>query len=207
MPNWCFSDITIYHDDEEKIKALKEKIDEWTSKDFIENGFGHNWLGNIVGFSGIAEWKDDFRTPDGNLLRCRGAITDSFYDARRLNIHTETAWGPMLGMWLLIIGKYCEGAQLVYTAEECGCGLFITNDPDVAGTYYIDIWDPPEEFSDVDSEYEASKETVIEFLQRVLKTKETDLEKLFKMSDDIEEQWFAINKWEFVEAEDVARDE
>jgi len=43
---------------------------------------------------------------------------------------------------------------------------------------------------------EAEEDYTVEFLQRAMKTDESDIEKLLKMADDIEEPWFSIHRWE-----------
>ena len=96
MPNWTITRITINHDDGNKLKEFEKLINEWTSKNYMENGFGLQWLGNIVGNSGIG-------TIDKNLetdLRCRGSITWIECEGNQLLIDTETAWVPMLKMWI-----------------------------------------------------------------------------------------------------------
>jgi hypothetical protein len=109
----------------------------------------------------------------------------------------------MLEMWRLLCDKYLPGADIYYTAEESGNGLYQTNDPNIDGTYYIDIWEPPEEFEDEESMYEAEESDAIEFLQRVLKTEETDIQKLIDMSNEIDDPWFSVNKWELREIDEV----
>ena len=203
MPNWCYSNITIVHPSEQKIKEFFAKIDSWSKTTYSSNGFdcpeaGIRWLGNVVGNSGLAEWKkiSDNRSDFVPNIRCRGSITDLSYDGNHIDINTETAWVPMLDMWQRLVDKYLPGADIWYTAEEGGCGLYYTNDPDVIGKYYIDLWEVPDEFIKETSEYEATEDYTIKFLQRVLKTKETDIQKLLKMADNIEEQWFSINQWQ-----------
>lgn len=197
MPNWCNNEIIITHDDKKQLKLLNERIKEWTSKDFVENGFGCNWLGNIVGNSGVADYTNDFVTKTGKSLRCRGSLSYSEFNGDAVVIWTETAWVPMIQMWKLICDKYLPGADITFTAEEPGCGVYVTNDPDLEGCYYLDIWgDVPEEFSDEETCYECDEEYIIKFLQRVLKTEETDLKKLLDMKDLNDVDWFTINKWE-----------
>ena len=200
MPNWCYSNFTINHTDENKIKELFNKIDDWSKKSYKINDFDNygRWLGNIVGNAGLAEWK---KREDGTSdfvpnIRCRGSITDMYYDGNYINISTETAWGPMMKMWQMLIDKYLPDAWIWYTAEECGCELYITNDPYYIGKYYIDLWETPEEFSKETSECDATEEYTIKFLQRVLKTKETDINKLLKIADEIEDPWFSVHRWE-----------
>lgn len=206
MPNWCYTNITIYHNDKEKLKAFYKKVDEWRQKPFKKNDFDLytlGWLGNIVGNSGLAEWKmrENGREDFVPNINCRGSIQTFELQDNHICINTETAWGPMLEMWRLLCEKYLPDAEIYFTAEESGNGLYETNDPDVIGTYYIDIWDPPEEFEEETSEYEADEDYVISFLQRVLKSEETDIDVLLEMADDIEDQWFSINQWKECEIE------
>lgn len=200
MPNWCYTNITIYHNDEEKLKAFFNKIEEWRKKPFKENDFDTytlGWLGNIVGNSGLAEWKtrENGREDFVPNIACRGSLQTFELDGNRINISTETAWCPMLNMWQRLCDKFLPDAEIWYTAEESGCGLFWTNDPGIVGKYYIDLWDVPDEFAEETPDYEATEDYTIKFLQRVLKTSETDIKKLLSMASDVEEQWFAINEW------------
>ena len=193
MPNWCYTSITINHSDKSKLEDLADKISEWSHKDFCENGFHDGWLGNIVGNSGIADPMSD-KSP-----RCRGTLTSIYYEHEQINLSTETAWAPMMTMWQMLIDKYLPDADITFSAEEPGCGLYCTNDPDLAGKYEIDIWEPPEEFENEESGHEVSEEYTVKFLQRVLKTEESDINKLIKMHDNDDDPWFCINEWKTCE--------
>ena len=208
MPNWCYTNITICHNDKNKLKDFFDKVEEWRKKPYKTNDFDTyslGWLGNIVGNSGLAEWKvkENGREDFVPSISCRGSLQTFELHDDSINIDTETAWGPMLEMWRLLCDKYLPGADIYYTAEESGNGLYQTNDPDVADTYYIDIWEPPEEFEDEESMYEAEESDAIEFLQRVLHTEETDINKLIDMADSIDDPWFSIHKWELMDIDAV----
>ena len=208
MPNWCYTNINICHNDKNKLKEFFNKVEEWRKKPYKTNDFDTyslGWLGNIVGNSGLAEWKvkENGREDFVPSISCRGSLQTFELHENSINIDTETAWGPMLEMWRLLCDKYLPGADIYYTAEESGNGLYQTNDPNVDGTYYIDIWEPPEEFEDEESMYEAEESDAIEFLQRVLKTEETDIQKLIDMSNEIDDPWFSVNKWELREIDEV----
>ena len=208
MPNWCYTNINICHNDKNKLKDFFNKVEEWIKKPYKTNDFDTyslGWLGNIVGNSGLAEWKvkENGREDFVPSISCRGSLQTFELHENSINIDTETAWGPMLEMWRLLCDKYLPGADIYYTAEESGNGLYQTNDPNVDGTYYIDIWEPPEEFEDEESMYEAEESDAIEFLQRVLKTEETDIQKLIDMSNEIDDPWFSVNKWELREIDEV----
>lgn len=208
MPNWCYTNITICHNDKNKLKDFFNKVEEWRKKPYKTNDFDTyslGWLGNIVGNSGLAEWKvkENGREDFVPSISCRGSLQTFELHDDSINIDTETAWGPMLEMWRLLCDKYLPGADIYYTAEESGNGLYQTNDPDVADTYYIDIWETPEEFEDEESMYEAEESDAIEFLQRVLHTEETDINKLIDMADSIDDPWFSIHKWELMDIDAV----
>ena len=208
MPNWCYTNITICHNDKNKLKDFFDKVEEWIKKPYKTNDFDTyslGWLGNIVGNSGLAEWKvkENGREDFVPSISCRGSLQTFELHENSINIDTETAWGPMLEMWRLLCDKYLPGADIYYTAEESDNGLYQTNDPNVDGTYYIDIWEPPEEFEDEESMYEAEESDAIEFLQRVLHTEETDINKLIDMADSIDDPWFSIHKWELVDIDAV----
>lgn len=208
MPNWCYTNINICHNDKNKLKDFFDKVEEWRKKPYKTNDFDTyslGWLGNIVGNSGLAEWKvkENGREDFVPSISCRGSLQTFELHENSINIDTETAWGPMLEMWRLLCDKYLPGADIYYTAEESGNGLYQTNDPNVDGTYYIDIWEPPEEFEDEESMYEAEESDAIEFLQRVLHTEETDINKLIDMADSIDDPWFSIHKWELMDIDAV----
>ena len=208
MPNWCYTNINICHNNKNKLKDFFDKVEEWRKKPYKTNDFDTyslGWLGNIVGNSGLAEWKakENGREDFVPSISCRGSLQTFELHDNSINIDTETAWGPMLEMWRLLCDKYLPGAEIYYTAEESGNGLYQTNDPDVADTYYIDIWEPPEEFEDAESMYEAEESDAIEFLQRILHTQETDINKLIDMADSIDDPWFSINKWDLVDIDTV----
>lgn len=192
MPNWCYTNITISHETETEIEKLGKLIDEWTSKDYMENGFGHDWLGNVVLGSGVGTVDTDAKTD----LRCRGSITYREVNGNQITMSTETAWAPMLKMWLKIIDKYLPGAELIYSAEEFGCGICTTNDPDLVGKYVIDYWGD----KNIESDWEAKEETAVELLQIILDTTETNIEKLIAMAEKYDSD-VSVHKWLYFKPE------
>lgn len=214
MPNWCFTNITMTGQ-AEKVQFLYDKIKEWTSKDYTQNGFGNNWLGNIVLGSGIATEKD---IDERDATRCRGTIINleidfldpcaiGFYfgltrhQNAALKIQTETAWNPMMKMWSMINERYNLGLDITYTAEEPGCELYLTNDPDIADTYIIDAYDMDE----IQTDYGVEEKYVIRELQELLSTTEINIEKLISIFNESEySDHMIIGKYSFVEIEDLA---
>lgn len=193
MPNWCYTNITIYHESETEVEKLEKLIDEWTSKDHMENGFGLKWLGNIVLGSGVGTVDTGKQTD----LRCRGSIVDYCRNGNELTINTETAWTANLQMWVKVIEKYLPDAELTYNTEELGCDISHTNDPDLVGRYILDYYGD----GDFESDWEASEDTARKVLQELLNTTETDLEKLIQMTyeDDLD---ISVHKWEYADVTD-----
>lgn len=192
MPNWCYTQITISHDDQKEIDKLYNLIEDWTSTNYKQSDFGNYWLGNIVGNSGIDTWDGDFK------IRCRGRLCDFNKSEKELCIATETAWSPMLQMWLKILERYSPDAQLIYTAEEPGCCIYVTNNADLENKYIIDDWSDCYDYAG--DEY--SQEDVIKILQEITGNHEEHrfdyLMNEFSMGD----YELSINPWEFVKAEE-----
>ena len=188
MPNWCYTNITINHESEAEVEKLEKFIDEWTSKNYMPNGFDNKWLGNIVLGSGVGTVDTNIETD----LRCRGTIIDYYRSGNQLVINTETAWAPMLQMWVKVLEKYLPNAELIYNADECGFDINDTNDPYLVGKYILDYYGD----GDIESDWEASEETVRKTLQELLNTEETDVEKLIQMvyEDDYD---ISVRKWEY----------
>ena len=128
MPNWCNTSMTI-EGPKTEIENIHQKIMEWTSRNYVENDFGKNWLGNIVIGAGFSY----------KLLACRGAITymDEEITARQdelgiyyFQVQYESAWTDINGTWETILEKFAPNCDIYYVAEELGCEYFVTNDRD-----------------------------------------------------------------------------
>lgn len=186
MANWCSTKIIITHESEEKIEELEKLLKNCMRTNYMENGFGLNWLGNIVGNSGIGTVDTGKQTD----LRCRGYVDYINRCENELTINTETAWVPMLEMWVKLLEKYLPDAEMIYNAEEYGCGICCTNDPDLIGKYVLDSWD-----DEIESEYEMDSETLVKFLQEFMNVTETDVEKLLSLTYERDYE-FSIHQWE-----------
>lgn len=148
MANWCDNQIKITGD--KSVKDLYKNIKKWINED------GSYSLAGIVEKAGF----------DYNSVSCRGIITDFYLDnlnedEYRIVLYQETAWGPNNKMWKLIIDKYCPEAEFIYTAEEPGNEVYVSNDPDVANTYMLDWAD--------DCQYGLSRQEMFDILFSKLK--------------------------------------
>ena len=87
MPNWCCTNY-VFEGNKDEVDDLLQKMQSLSErkKTLVENGFGKEWLGNVVAAFG-GNWEE---------IECRG----SFFNLEResettLSFGTETAWGDM----------------------------------------------------------------------------------------------------------------
>lgn len=176
MPNWCTTYITINYDDEEKIKKLYENLEKWTERNYIENDFGPTWLGNIVLGSGIGTVNRDKETD----ISCRGNLCYMDYYKNSINIQTETAWVPMMNLWKKLVDKYLPDAEILFTANEPGFNIHITNEPELMNKWVC--------VTDTISEYEIDKNELIDIMKEKTKSKLDNFDELlqeFRKRDDV----------------------
>ena len=155
MSNCCSTDIRITGNPE-KLQMLFNKINEALDLDPNRTG-GGGWLGWLVIYLARDDMVQRGLDPDANNsplgdpddardwvydqpIRCRGSIcymelNDELY------ISQDDAWAPQL----VPIVKFCERfypeAKIYYTATEPGCEIFDTNDPDMIGSWVLDIFE------------------------------------------------------------------
>lgn len=211
MPNWCYSNITIQSDDKQKLEELYNLILKWTDHSLIENDFGDNWLGNIVEGSGIATYrKENFYDANNKLISCRGTLDYVDFYTQDIMISTDTAWAPATKMWQLICDKYLPSDyEIFYDASEPGCGIFSTNRPDYLNHYILDASvfgnegfseEEYQKLYDADYTENADDNTIIQFLQDLLQTNETDLQKLFNLLHKSKfDDYVNIQPWEYAD--------
>lgn len=193
MPNWCYTNIKIYHKDKEKLDDLLKKIYKWEITPALPNVNWDHWLGNIVLNAEIGT-VDEGKPTD---LRCRGSLVYAEVEDGYLIVETETAWVPFMTMWQKLVDKYLPDAEISYWAEECGCGVFWTNNPDYAKEYRIDsggeVIDKLGDSIFDDFSYDGA----VKLLQEILETDESDLDRL---TEEINEGDYSISvePWQYV---------
>lgn len=126
MPNWCFTNYAIYGD-EKPLRSLYNKMKrlEKRKESLLPNGFGKNWLGNLVKRLG----------GNPNSVYCRGDWTNLKFDHEDgfpvLRFDTQTAWSRMDEVESLIESYHedrGEQVSIFFLSEELGNGIFETND-------------------------------------------------------------------------------
>ena len=206
MPNWCYNSEKIAGPKTE-IMPLYKKLNEWTSENFCDNGFGFSWLGNIVGFAGLKRSDEDTE----NGYRCRGSVIDGFDieeedEEAIISFSSETAWAPMPGMWYALLRKYAPHCHYYYSSEEHGMCLYLSNDVGhrfFDEEYFVDVcwWNRDkvpkiytEEF-DEDSSWDYDETSIRKSLQRILATEEQDMEKLLAAFEEKTEKDLGDNAY------------
>ncbi|MBQ1171963.1 MAG: hypothetical protein IIX48_05115 [Lachnospiraceae bacterium] len=210
MANWCTNTIKIYSEHKDKLAELEKSLNEWTSKNYMDNGFGEKWLGNIVLGSGLGTIDEDEEDIDTDL-ECRGALVDIDLTNECLWISTATAWKPMLQMWVRLLEKYLPDGKIIYYAEEPGWNVYCSNDPDMKDVYLLGFSNVNEineiigyDINDFMNGYEIKEKDLRKCLQLLLKTDENDIETLIEqIASKYDENHLCILKYEFIEPEEL----
>ena len=132
MPNWCSTTIAFEGKD---AYVFHQKLEEWCTP---VSGIGRDypWLGHVAINSRVCS-VDNYEDSAYNLRGKIVYMTDA--DAEEFRIDTETAWGPEVRLFAEIIKKYNFDLKINFTAEEPGLGVFVSNDPEYVGKYYLDL--------------------------------------------------------------------
>lgn len=142
MPNWCFNQIT-FSGPEKPIKKLRDFIDK--QRDMPNEAPRYHfetatWLGTFLSRAGF----------DPHEFECRGTIVswpkdvDNLVGEKNLAsfaIETESAWKPMIAMWQTIARTFSDRIKILYTSEEPGTGIYMTNDPVMRGWYHVNPYE------------------------------------------------------------------
>ena len=171
MANWCDTSYRIVGKKEE-VYELYSKLQQLENiqEPLVPNDFGVLWLGCLVTVLG-GDWND---------IHCRGKIIDFSLDDDVLSIYTETAWGEMDEV-RHFIEKVYPALKIYYYEEECGCGIYQTNDKH--GHFFSSRYI----FDDQDGEgveYFDKPETLLAFASRAMKLKLSTIEDLNKAIED-----------------------
>ena len=176
MANICYTEINIFEYDKERATKLYEMILEATreSRDLKELVDAYDLSNNYA----------------------RGEISFiQMQDKYTIVIATETAWTPSVGLWLELIDKIGIGQEILYYAEEFGCGILQTNNANYIDMYYVDS-----ESSELDTMECVSESDLRRILCDLLKVKDKSLNDLLEdlSEDEKYSELVFIHKWEYI---------
>lgn len=147
MPNICSTYV--------KITARPHKIQQMydiVNKVAENSDYTGRWTGNILKALGYSEeyisshwytrgWVDYAEIKDENTLE----------------VWVEDAWSPHLTAFVKLANRF--GAdELIYSAEEPGCEIYITNDPELVGKPVYEEGDDKWRYSSIGVQVEADSE-------------------------------------------------
>lgn len=154
--------------DKKEVCDLYDKMRflEACDKPLVENGFGHEWLGNLVHLLG-GDWQQVY---------CRGEWTglDKDCDNGALRFETVSAWGDPKEVIRFLQGKY-PSLEFYFQAEEPGMLYYATNDADgeyFPTRYYFAKPDECEPFEYCGNELDDFLSDVGNFLGKKIRTAE-----------------------------------
>lgn len=169
MPNWCTTTYA-FTGEPDALKRFRIDLQNYTSKNYHENGFGETWLGNVISGFGLYPTEGNDAT-----FSYRGNIAEMDWCNEVLYVTTDTAWSPTTEMWDVILDTHFQdkyGDRLidyVFISEEPGMGLYINTDTD--GTIFperflLEVGDIPEH-RNWESYYLESEQEVIDLINEI----------------------------------------
>lgn len=98
-----------------------------------------------------------------------------------IGVMTDSKWTPYPNAWEDIAKTFDENVIVYYEAEEPGCGIYASNDPDYVGHFIIDVCDDSEFPKGVSLEWGPhSRAETIAALQKLLEADDDDLSALLR---------------------------
>ena len=191
MPNWCSTDYNISRPKSMGgIKPLYDFIKKTIEEECKTPNDCRIWLGDIVE-KGLGV------NPEDGPYECRGWVSDvQLQSDEEFSFYTDTAWGPMNEMWFDLCKKYVPGATIYYNAEEPGCCVYATNNPDYEGKYVVDSWN--DEYKSI---WDASESDVRNIVKEVT-GEDTSKDKMEDINDVLKLLYegdydISINPWDY----------
>ena len=166
MANWCFTDVSL-SGPEDQIKIFDKAYREMRKNTPEDKDV---WLGSMLMYTGLSE--DEVINGD---VPCRGVVY--FYESTddQITLNTYTAWEPIVEPIVILRDRIAPDLEIIFTAEEPGNGVFVSNDPAVYNMYLLDYFD--EVPKDLDFRDYVSKDELYKALEKAL-GKEGEFEKL-----------------------------
>lgn len=193
MSNYCATYIRIIGEYKE-MKLLYTLLD-W-AKEKVSNG----WIGEIGNLLGVTDVIDGYAYRRGTKedVRCRSHIEQVNFDETEVGISVGDAWAPQLTVYAMLQEKFAPNCKLFYVAEEPGCDVYATNDPDYIDKWIVEVYDNP----DFESLWYVSEDEARKFLQELLHTNSDDMDELTRLAYESEEYELSVHHFDEVPVAD-----
>lgn len=198
----CYTTLEMYCTDRYAAEQIANTIKGWAHNiPGAKNDFGDGWLGNILINAGICTYEQLENAHEYNkptTPKCRGKLVEPVMsDGNVVQIYTETIHEPMLQMWVKIVEKWFpEVEKMLYVAEIDDEGLLFTNDPELAGLWFMEFHDT---YKDIEASFTADE--LIKLMQEKTGSTSEDMYELMEEMKEIDED-FLCHQFEFVSIED-----
>ena len=172
MSNYCATYITI-NGDEKQVRTLYQFM-EWA----YEKASKTKRISEIGDLLGVVDIRNGsvYKRETDQYISSRSSVEQLNYDgANELGISVGDAWCPQLGIYKLLQEKFAPDCELIFIAEEPGCDVYVTNDPEYIDKWIVELLDDNPEY---DSLWYVSEDEARKFLQKILNTNEDDMGKL-----------------------------
>lgn len=185
MPNWCYNEIYFVGGTEEQRKNLFEKIKDLNGHSPFKDA-SKGWIGNLSVACGIpVEEVND----EKSKYRARAFIQDVDMRGDYIRLNVESAWSPIDEYLKDLFNaglSSLEGMRYVYSAEEFGNDIWVSNDVNkefFPAEYYLDVFDGPMEPELFDTEKELLKFVNSKEFQKAYLTEEKDFHSYEEVKD------------------------
>lgn len=196
MPNWCINTVVFSSPDKKQLKDFHGKVKEWLKdKPTRFPKVSSGWLGRCLIESGLYEADEDGDLLENqNLPHCRAFLTDlEEIDGDSFTMYYDSAWSPMIKLWVEIIDHLNLNIGITFYSEEPGMGIYVTNDDD-----YNEVLVEYDVNGDCGSEYLLPEE-VDDFVRDLIHSSEQDHEALMDEAKiytmDHKDDYININKF------------
>lgn len=193
MANICSNDYHFIFSDAEKAKKFLDFVE---SSDCESSVYEMGIKANIKDAENrdVREW-------------VQSAYVVSPTTPNKIGVMTDSKWTPCPNAWEDIAKTFDENVIVYYEAEEPGCEIYASNDPEFIGKYIYDFWNASKELEacGYDETGIVDEEQLVKILQAVLHTKTKCLETLMiLMGDKGFADDFSLHQIEYCSIEDWA---
>ena len=165
MANICSNDYHFIFSDAEKAKKFL---------DFVES-FDHDGSVYEMGIKANIEGAENRDVREW----VQSAYVVSPAAPNEIGVMTDSKWTPYPNAWEDIAKTFDENVIVHYEAEEPGCGIYASNDPDYVGHFIIDVCDDSDFPEGVSLGWGPhSRAETISALQKLLETDDDDISAL-----------------------------